>query len=180
MTLQSSGAISLSDIQTEFGGSNPTSLSEYYGAATGVPASGAISFSDFYGTSASVTVTFDLATYPCSDTDVGLASASFAAQNDGDVTYTLFGVTQTQEWTPDAKASGNGDDFEIRLVVNSGTTPTGSAVNTWLAMTSSRSWIISRSTSGTTSSNCTVEIRPAGGGSVLDSATVTWSVTVES
>jgi hypothetical protein len=51
MALQTSGAISLSNIQTEFGGSNPISLSEYYSAAGGVPASGAISLSDFYGTS---------------------------------------------------------------------------------------------------------------------------------
>ena len=50
MALQSSGAISLSDIQTEFGGSNPISISEYYGSDT-VPSSGAIDFSDFYGTS---------------------------------------------------------------------------------------------------------------------------------
>lgn len=55
MTLPSSGALSLSDLQTEFGGISPISLSEYYrGAATtenntGVPASGAISLSDFYG-----------------------------------------------------------------------------------------------------------------------------------
>lgn len=52
MTLQSSGAISLSQVQTEFGGSNPISMSEYYGVDTGVPASGAIDLSDFYGTSA--------------------------------------------------------------------------------------------------------------------------------
>ena len=30
MALPSSGPLSLSDIQTEFGGSNPISLSEYY------------------------------------------------------------------------------------------------------------------------------------------------------
>jgi len=30
MTLQSSGAISLSQVQTEFGGANPISMSEYY------------------------------------------------------------------------------------------------------------------------------------------------------
>lgn len=52
MALQSSGAISLANIQTEFGGSNPISLSEYYGVASGVPSSGAISLSNFYGTSA--------------------------------------------------------------------------------------------------------------------------------
>jgi len=53
MALQTSGPISLNDIQTEFGGSNPISLSEYYGAASGIPASGAISIGDFYGASAS-------------------------------------------------------------------------------------------------------------------------------
>jgi hypothetical protein len=55
MALQSSGAISLSDIQTEFGGSNPISLSEYYGSDT-VPSSGAISIGDFYGTSSSLAI----------------------------------------------------------------------------------------------------------------------------
>lgn len=57
MALQSSGAISLANIATEFGGSTPHSLSEYYGVATGVPSSGTISFDDFYGTSSVVTVT---------------------------------------------------------------------------------------------------------------------------
>ena len=52
MALPSSGPLSLDDIQDEFGGSNPIAISEYYGVATGVPASGTISISDFYGTSA--------------------------------------------------------------------------------------------------------------------------------
>lgn len=56
MTLQSSGAISLANIQTEFGGSNPIALSEYYGAASGIPTSGTISLSQFYGASAAVNV----------------------------------------------------------------------------------------------------------------------------
>lgn len=51
MALQNSGAIKLSEIQTEFGGSNPIPLSEYYGAAAGIPSSGAIKMSDFYGKS---------------------------------------------------------------------------------------------------------------------------------
>jgi len=51
MALQTSGAISLADIQTEFGGTNPISLSEYYAAASGIPASGTISISQFYGKS---------------------------------------------------------------------------------------------------------------------------------
>ena len=56
--LQSSGAITLAQIQTEFGGSNPISMSEYYrggsyvpshGGTTGIPSSGQISMSQFYG-----------------------------------------------------------------------------------------------------------------------------------
>ena len=62
MTLQSSGAISMSNIASEFGGSTPHSLSEYYrggslvpshGNTTGIPSSGQISISQFYGKSVS-------------------------------------------------------------------------------------------------------------------------------
>lgn len=62
MAIQSSGSITLQDIEDEFGGSSPASLSEYYrgGAYTtdnnsGVPTSGAISLNDFYGASSRVT-----------------------------------------------------------------------------------------------------------------------------
>ncbi len=50
MVMQSSGQIKLSEIATEFGGSAPHTMSEYYGSDT-VPASGEITMSDFYGTS---------------------------------------------------------------------------------------------------------------------------------
>jgi len=52
MTLQASGAISLLDIQNEFGGSNPIGINEYYGSG-GAPSSGTISIGNFYGRSAS-------------------------------------------------------------------------------------------------------------------------------
>lgn len=51
MSLPTSGQISLNDIQTEFGGSNPINISEYYGIAGGIPTSGQIKISDFYGAS---------------------------------------------------------------------------------------------------------------------------------
>lgn len=63
MALPSSGAITLAQIQTEFGGASPISLSEYYkggayvgasDAAPNVPASGAISVGNFYGAAKSV------------------------------------------------------------------------------------------------------------------------------
>jgi hypothetical protein len=61
MPLPSSGVISLSNIQTEFGGSNPISLSEYYqgGSIIGagvypntIPSSGVIRASNFYSSKA--------------------------------------------------------------------------------------------------------------------------------
>ena len=65
MAIQSSGAISLSDIQTEFGGSNPISISEYYRGGTyvtpnntSVPTSGTISLSNFYGATRQFSYTF--------------------------------------------------------------------------------------------------------------------------
>jgi len=56
MAIQSSGVITLQDIQDEFGGTSPISLNEYYRNGsyvtsnnTSVPTSGSITLSDFYG-----------------------------------------------------------------------------------------------------------------------------------
>lgn len=58
MALQSTGAISLNDVQTEFGGSNPIGIDEYYRggsnvpdtpANSSIPTSGTIAMDDFYG-----------------------------------------------------------------------------------------------------------------------------------
>lgn len=63
MALPSSGVIRLTDIQTEFGGSNPIGLDEYYRNGsyvssnnTNVPTSGAISLSNFYNSYFLVTI----------------------------------------------------------------------------------------------------------------------------
>lgn len=63
MPISSSGPITLSAIQAEFGGANPISLNEYYRNAayvtpnnTGVPTSGQISMSSFLGTYKTSTV----------------------------------------------------------------------------------------------------------------------------
>lgn len=61
MAIPSTGSISMGAIQTEFGGSNPIGLNEYYaggayvpsgtsGTNGAVPSSGTIAFSKFYGT----------------------------------------------------------------------------------------------------------------------------------
>lgn len=49
MALQTSGAISLQDIGTEFNDAQPHAINEFYGVYSSVPSSGEISFDDFYG-----------------------------------------------------------------------------------------------------------------------------------
>lgn len=71
MTLQSSGAISLANVQTEFGGSNPIGINEYYGVAAGVPGSGTISLNDFYGKSAGGVFDFTSYIFGYSNTNYG-------------------------------------------------------------------------------------------------------------
>ena len=59
MTMPASGPISFSQLQTEFGGTNPISINEYYtgglyvpsksGEFVNVPSSGIVSLNQFYG-----------------------------------------------------------------------------------------------------------------------------------
>lgn len=105
MALQTSGPISLANIQTEFGGSNPISLSEYYAGGTyvgagtsgtngAVPSSGTISLSKFYGTS-SLKVTasnvFKSASgfTPCSTVTTASVSGTNTTVTGGTAPYTF-------------------------------------------------------------------------------------------
>ena len=62
MPLQTSGEISLNDLQNEFGGTHPASMSEYRGKDC-TDITGPISFSDFYGKDDFVTAASNLYTY---------------------------------------------------------------------------------------------------------------------
>ena len=62
MATPSTGTISLNDVQTEFGGSNPIPINEYYKADLGVPTSGAISLNDLRGKTRHATKT-EIATF---------------------------------------------------------------------------------------------------------------------
>lgn len=92
MTLQTSGPISLANIQTEFGGSNPISLSEYYGAASGVPTSGAISLANFYGKSSLLGLTAQSSTLVGPTTSTAVTMPAFAA---GDIAVATIFVTKS-------------------------------------------------------------------------------------
>lgn len=107
MPLQNSGPITLADIQTEFGGSNPISLNEYYkGGAyvpstntnSGIPTSGQISMSQFYGGSHLVlAVGLTPGSASASSTSPGTLTTNTvtasATGNNGAVTYTYTFVS---------------------------------------------------------------------------------------
>jgi hypothetical protein len=131
MVLPTSGPLTLADIQTEFGGSNPISLSEYYaggayvpagtsGTYGAVPSSGAISIQNFYGTS-------NVAFTPDGGTTAGTAVAlSEQMQLYVSITIdcTISAVwTYTEVGTGSASIASGGSDTSITFEVS--TTPFG-------------------------------------------------------
>ena len=102
MALQGSGPISLLDVATEFGGAAPHSINEYYGRAPGIPASGVIALSDFYGKANEVTLRIYPSAYG------GQSSTDLANASDGNLnTYSTHSVT------------GSGTGSSIRTSISS-------------------------------------------------------------
>ena len=94
MALPGSGTLTFAQIATEFSGSQPNSLSDYYrggslvGAGnTNVPTSGIISFSNFYGASAGITLTIS-----SNFNTINLLSEAVAAGFNASAGGTLFVV----------------------------------------------------------------------------------------
>ena len=90
MALPSSGVLTLADIQTEFGGTNPISLSEYYRGGglvpdsalnAAIPTSGAISVSDFYGSANSLNLDFVRRTQYTPSASTTLSNVAIGAAN---------------------------------------------------------------------------------------------------
>lgn len=130
MTLQSNGPISLSDIQVEFGGTNPISLSEYYNADNEIPTAGEISLNDFYGASQLNSAIFpsDWTTQFNRNinsfyTASGTKSVNISPFSET-VTVTLTGSRATAKHNGGVPESGpwtvsHGDTFQIRLQASS-------------------------------------------------------------
>ena len=118
MALPPSGQLSLSQIQTEFGGSNPIGMSEYYRnglyvpdtyANSNIPTGGQISVSNFYGGSSQQPLTFlyAFASAPSSGTpSITIPSGSAAA---GDLAY-IFSYRRTSNTAPSIPAGWTGSN----------------------------------------------------------------------
>lgn len=66
---------------------------------------------------------------------------------------------------------GAASQWEIRATVASGATPQSGTFSTWLPLTSSRTWTLTRSSTGLISSNLTFEFRRVGGSSAETTVT---------
>lgn len=183
MPLPSSGSISLSQIAAEFGGTAPHSLSEYYRggglvpdtpANALIPTSGAIKLSDFYGASAvSETVTL-AASYTAVRVRVGATAQSyFTLESDGDIIRSLSNGTAQDEGDWISPKSAAPSDYEVRATHTGGDSGGygGAALDTWLPLSSNRTWTVTQATEGIREAQLTIEIRK-GSGSVLDSTVV--------
>ena len=190
--------ISLGDIQTEFGGSNPIGINEYYknggivdsdDFAPNVPTSGQISIGNFHS-AYKVTLSVTIPHYdPFSlGTDIGLSAfvlGSTYAFADASITLYANGnglyFTQTQSDAGTFSTSntftwllaGSASDVYAYLDTPSGDAPTGSATATSLQMNTTRSWGWQADGSGTSSRVATSTLRlKNSGGTDLDTASV--------
>lgn len=110
--------------------------------------------------------------------DPGSASAQYDVNSDGTISYVtaVSGSGTVENWiSPIASAGGN---YEVRATKISGTNPTGSALATWLALSTGRSWTLSQTGTGTKACQLQIEIRDVATSTVQDSAFVDLSVEV--
>lgn len=111
--------------------------------------------------------------------DPAVASATVTFANDGsyDGTASGGGGGFSGDWIAPPSAAGNA--YEIRMTVNSGTTPSGAATGSWLGLGTTRTWVLSQSGVGSVTANVTVEIRLAATGVVLSSGSGAFDMTAQ-
>jgi len=135
MALPSSGTISLNDLQTEFGGSNPIAISEYYRGGglvpnvalnANVPTSGQISLSNFYGASNS-----DPNPAPFDITNIFLSGVNSVSGNSNQITITGINVPITLTFaTSNGYAYVNSENAEPEIYANIVVYVNGTLANT--------------------------------------------------
>lgn len=143
MALPSSGVLTLNDIQTEFGGTNPIDLSEYYRGGglvpntalnAAIPTSGVISVSDFYGSANLLALNFATHGTGTNGASVSIGTArstrmvhlsGYATNGIAVSSGTIGGVTATVINTGGLSSNGQlGNTWQAYAKVPTGTTAT--------------------------------------------------------
>jgi hypothetical protein len=198
MAVKSSGTIGfVADIVAEFGGSAPYALTDYYRGGglvpnvpvnSGVPASGTIALTDFYG---AVDAVYQAIGNNVVNTDGGGGSRTIQYQlfydSDGLVRQTReiggsFSTNSLGDWSSLQPAeTGFGWSVRVRHTAGLNDYASGSGLNVWLALTSDRSWLFSATLSefDTNTGFFVVEISDDGGSTVFDSAAFAITLTNE-
>lgn len=194
MAVKSSGTLGLvADVVAEFGGSSPYALTDYYrggslvpdiGANSGVPASGTIALTDFYGAEATTpgpTLTARAGTFNNTDSGASAQAIRFDLfyDSDGDTRRTLetsgsFATASIGAWSDDAAEDGTGLYLRVSYVSGDNTYSSGSGLGVWLLLTSNRNFRFEDTLSpfSTASGTYTVELSDDGGTTVASSATL--------
>jgi hypothetical protein len=170
-------------IQTEFGGSNPIALSEYYGVNANVAGSGTIRMASFLGISAATLSTrLDTETlYAYGVHSANCASIFFAngtAQQiaSGDIVSEGGG---SYTWLQ----GGAAGDYEIRATKTAGTAAgtfsSGWANNTWAVMSTNRQVHLARSAFGLATLTLSISIRYTSNATVINTATTSMTSEAE-
>lgn len=182
MALPASGAMSFSQLQTEFGGANPISLSEYYRGGAYVPSgtanggqgliatSGAISFNTFHGTQRFVVRT--------STTDVradvlGAVPPTVSFNTDG--TTSGAGISGLGWGIP--TLTGIGSAYWVNVASGSGTGANSGATRAvWLQLNTARAYSITAALFGSIRSRTsTYQISTdAAGVTIVGGGSIVW------
>ena len=177
-------SISLTNIQTEFGGSNPIAINEYYAGGTyvgsgtanatsvSVPSSGQIAFSNFSGASA----VFH-----------GLVKAFFADTYDFGtaIVGSTFAINHIVSWFDTCNIAsyqyqnGNVPLLDIRFTRLSGTVLSGVTNNVWLPLNATRQATLSCVAPQAKTSNSNVAIKYNANSTVISSNFCFWQCWAE-
>lgn len=105
-------------------------------------------------------------------------SVAFRLRNTGRVAYGVGAAPTYSDQYDWVTPTSNAGLYEARVTLNSGTLDINSGVGTWLALTSDRTWGVTRTAIGTDLGQILVEIRLASSGTVVASATIDFEADV--
>lgn len=166
MTLPASGSISLWGIASEFGLAQTAVFPTAFYGKGGAPASGALSFSNFYGRSG-LSVTVHGGSYNKS-AGTGSATASYLLSSDG--TERDQDNINVGTWISNPASRGS---YWVRATLVSGSAPTSGTLNAWTNLSTSQGWGITQIGNGEKSCSLNIQVASdSGGSSIVSSATL--------
>lgn len=191
MAVTSSAPISLSDIASEFVVSAPYSLTDFYRGGSnvsdtsenaGIPTSGAISITDFYGATKlsaageSITENHAAASW---NSIVGIKFDADGNVYENSAQSTSWVQIDTgSDWIRPVSAASSG--YEVRYTGKSGVgtfnLSEAAAEDTWISLGVDRIWQMTKTTVGSIALACTFELRTGSSGAAESSGSYTFTI----